>query len=99
MQESGLSRPAFSVRIAGYFEPAALLVALFYDNFGVIKMSRVCQVTGKRPMSGNNVSHAHNKTRRRFLPNLHRVRVSENGGTRRRVVCASCIRDGKVVKA
>ncbi len=34
-------------------------------------MSRVCQVTGKGPMSGNNVSHAHNKTRRRFLPNLH----------------------------
>jgi len=33
-------------------------------------MSRVCQVTGKRPMSGNNVSHAHNKTRRRFLPNV-----------------------------
>lgn len=34
-------------------------------------MSRVCQVTGKKPMSGNNVSHANNKTRRRFLPNLH----------------------------
>ena len=34
-------------------------------------MAKVCQVTGKRPMSGNNVSHAHNKTRRRFLPNLH----------------------------
>ncbi len=34
-------------------------------------MSRVCQVTGKRPVAGNNVSHAHNKTRRRFLPNLH----------------------------
>ena len=34
-------------------------------------MSRVCQVTGKGPLSGNNVSHAHNKTRRRFLPNLH----------------------------
>ena len=33
-------------------------------------MSRVCQVTGKRPVAGNNVSHAHNKTRRRFLPNL-----------------------------
>ena len=44
-------------------------------------MSRVCQVTGKRPMSGNNVSHAHNKTRRRFLPNLHSHRFwveSEN---------------------
>ena len=41
-------------------------------------MSRVCQVTGKRPQSGNNVSHAHNKTRRRFLPNLqtHRFWVA-----------------------
>ena len=34
-------------------------------------MARVCQVTGKRPMTGNNVSHANNKTKRRFLPNLH----------------------------
>ncbi len=34
-------------------------------------MARICQVTGKRPMSGNNVSHAKNRTRRRFLPNLH----------------------------
>jgi large subunit ribosomal protein L28 len=55
-------------------------------------MSRVCQVTGKRPMTGNNVSHANNKTRRRFLPNLHyhrfwveseqryvRLRVSSKG--------------------
>lgn len=37
-------------------------------------MARVCQVTGKRPVTGNNVSHAHNKTRRRFLPNLHKHR-------------------------
>ncbi len=55
-------------------------------------MSRVCQVTGKRPISGNNVSHANNRTRRRFLPNLHfhrfwvesekrfvRLRVSSKG--------------------
>ena len=44
-------------------------------------MSRVCQVTGKRPAVGNNVSHANNKTRRRFLPNLHTHRFwveSEN---------------------
>ena len=44
-------------------------------------MSQVCQVTGKRPMAGNNVSHAMNKTRRRFLPNLHKHRFwveSEN---------------------
>ena len=37
-------------------------------------MSRVCQVTGKRPVTGNNVSHAKNRTRRRFLPNLHNHR-------------------------
>ena len=44
-------------------------------------MPRVCQVTGKTPMMGNNVSHAHNKTRRRFMPNLQRRRFwveSEN---------------------
>ncbi|MGD8547008.1 MAG: 50S ribosomal protein L28 [Thiohalophilus sp.] len=51
-------------------------------------MARVCQVTGKRPMSGNNVSHAHNKTRRRFLPNLHSHRFwveSENRWVKLRV--------------
>ncbi len=44
-------------------------------------MSKVCQITGKRPVSGNNVSHANNRTRRRFLPNLHTHRLwveSEN---------------------
>ena len=51
-------------------------------------MSRICQITGKKPMSGNNVSHAHNKTRRRFLPNLHKMRFwveSENRWLRLRV--------------
>ncbi|MEE9345528.1 MAG: 50S ribosomal protein L28 [Methylococcales bacterium] len=51
-------------------------------------MSKVCQVTGKKPLSGNNVSHAHNKTRRRFLPNLHYHRFwveSENRWVRLRV--------------
>ena len=44
-------------------------------------MSRICQVTGKGPTTGNNVSHANNRTRRRFLPNLHTHRIwveSEN---------------------
>ena len=45
-------------------------------------MSRVCQVTGKRSVSGNNVSHAHNKTRRRFLPNLHTHRFWVEGEKR-----------------
>lgn len=45
-------------------------------------MSRVCQVTGKRPMVGNNVSHANNKTKRRFLPNLHSHRFWVEGENR-----------------
>lgn len=45
-------------------------------------MSRVCQVTGKRPTTGNNVSHANNKTRRRFLPNLHTHRFWLEGEKR-----------------
>jgi large subunit ribosomal protein L28 len=51
-------------------------------------MARVCQVTGKRPMVGNNVSHANNRTKRRFLPNLHYRRFwveSENRWVRLRV--------------
>jgi large subunit ribosomal protein L28 len=51
-------------------------------------MAKVCQVTGKRPAVGNNVSHAHNKTRRRFLPNLHTHRFwveSENRFVKLRV--------------
>ena len=51
-------------------------------------MARVCRVTGKGPMSGNNVSHAHNKTRRRFLPNLQYRRFwveSENRWVRMRI--------------
>ena len=54
----------------------------------VVPMSKVCQVSGKRPMSGNNVSHANNKTRRRFLPNLHYRRLwvdSENRWVRLRL--------------
>ncbi len=45
-------------------------------------MSRVCQVTGKRPITGNNVSHANNRTRRRFLPNLHTHRFWLEGEKR-----------------
>ena len=45
-------------------------------------MSRVCQVTGKHTISGNNVSHAHNKTRRKFLPNLHHRRFWVEGENR-----------------
>ena len=53
----------------------------FFQVQSGVRMSRVCQITGKGPMVGNNVSHANNKTKRRFLPNLQRRRFwveSEN---------------------
>lgn len=61
-------------------------------------MSQVCEICGKRPQVGFNVSHAHNKTKRRFNPNLQRVRTVVNGKVRRIKVCTRCIRSGKVVK-
>ena len=63
-------------------------------------MARVCYTGGKGPASGNNVSHAHNKTRRRWLPNLQTVKIIDNKGDRRRVrVCTRCISAGKITKA
>jgi large subunit ribosomal protein L28 len=60
----------------------------------------VCYVCGKHPGSGNNVSHANNKTKRRWLPNLQSARIIEADGTRKRVrVCTSCISAGKITKA
>ena len=56
-------------------------------------MSRVCAITGKGPMIGNNVSHAKNRTKRRFLPNLRTIRVTlEDGTTRKIKVAASTLR-------
>jgi large subunit ribosomal protein L28 len=48
-------------------------------------MARRCMISGKGPMSGNNVSHANNKTKRRFLPNLRTVRIQLEDGTSRKI--------------
>jgi large subunit ribosomal protein L28 len=61
-------------------------------------MAQVCAICGKRPTVGNNVSHAHNKTKRWFRPNLQRVRAVVDGSVRRIRVCTRCIRSGKVTK-
>ncbi|MDX9867779.1 MAG: 50S ribosomal protein L28 [Kiritimatiellia bacterium] len=75
-------------------------------------MSRVCEICGKGPMAGNSIVrhglakfkggiglHTTGITKRRFLPNLHTVRVkSENGTVGRKKVCAACIKQGKIVK-
>jgi len=62
-------------------------------------MAKVCNICGKKPITGNNISHAHNKTRRRWLPNLRSVRAQIDGRVKRMRVCASCIKQGKVLKA
>jgi len=67
---------------------AANLMRSLYDKYRSGHMARVCEVTGKKPMVGNNVSHANNKTKRRFLPNLQYRRFwveSENRWVRLRI--------------
>ncbi len=62
-------------------------------------MARKCAICGKGPVTGHNVSHANNKTKRRWLPNLQPVKhVGPDGKVRRIRVCTRCIRSGKVNK-
>jgi len=62
-------------------------------------MSRVCEICGKGRTTGNNVSHAHNKTRKVWLPNLQKIKAVNNGTVRSIKVCTRCIRAGAVTKA
>jgi len=62
-------------------------------------MSKVCDICGKRPQVGYSVSHAHNKSKRRWYPNLQKVKTVQNGRTRRLRVCTACIRSGRVPKS
>jgi len=66
----------------------------------LVIMAKRCEVCGKGPQFGNNVSHANNRTPRVFNPNLQSIRVSlPQGGNKRIRVCTSCIKAGKVAKA
>lgn len=62
-------------------------------------MARVCEICGKKPVVGHNVSHAHNVTKRRFNPNLQQVRAVHNGKVKKIKVCTTCIKSGHVTKA
>ena len=62
-------------------------------------MARVCEICGKGPVSGNNISHAHNRTRRRWMPNLQRVRIMVGQVKKKVYVCTGCLKSGKVRKA
>ena len=62
-------------------------------------MANRCDICGKGPISGNNVSHANNRTKRSFKPNLHKMRALVEGTVRRVRVCSRCLKAGKVQKA
>jgi large subunit ribosomal protein L28 len=64
-------------------------------------MARVCEICGKGPMVGNNVSHANNKTKKIWYPNLQKMRVINNktGAAKKMKVCTRCLRSGSVIKA
>jgi large subunit ribosomal protein L28 len=62
-------------------------------------MAAVCEVCGKHPSFGMNVSHSHRRTKRRWNPNIQRIRAVVNGSPKRLHVCTGCIKAGKVTKA
>ena len=62
-------------------------------------MSRQCEICGKKRMLGNNISHAHNVSRREFRPNLVTVRAKVNGVPKKMKICTRCLRSGKIEKA
>jgi large subunit ribosomal protein L28 len=62
-------------------------------------MSRICEICGKKPSTGFNVSHANNKTKKVWYPNLQKVKALRNGTVRSVKVCTRCIRSGAIVKA
>ncbi len=62
-------------------------------------MARVCEICGKKPLFGHNISHAHNVTQKVWYPNLKSVRIVKDGSVKRVKICTRCLRSGKVVKA
>lgn len=77
-------------------EPEVTIHAFQFEG---VKMAKMCEVCGKAPVFGNKVSHAHNVSSRRWLPNLQNVRVLVGSAVKRMQVCTRCIRSGAVKKA
>lgn len=62
-------------------------------------MAKVCEICGKKPIYGSNISHSHKVTNRRWEPNLQKIKVDIDGETRTMKVCTACIRSGRIKKA
>jgi len=71
----------------------------FLENLEVNIVAQRCYVCGKGPVTGNSISNAENRNKRRWLPNLQRIRIQLEDGTTKRVrVCTKCIKSGKIKK-
>jgi large subunit ribosomal protein L28 len=88
MIKKALQRPIDTVYAVDYFK----------NRFKEKIMSKQCEICGKKPLVGNNVSHAHNVNKRRFNPNLQSVRAVLNGQVKKISVCTNCIKSGFVQK-
>ena len=83
---------------AGGYISSVVRSALEFSRKGTL-MAAVCDVCGKHPSFGMSVSHSHRRTKRRWSPNIQRVRAIVNGAPKRLHVCTGCIKAGKVTKA
>ena len=62
-------------------------------------MSKVCEICGKSPVAGRNVSHSHRVTNRVYRPNIQKITINDNGTVRKANVCTKCMKAGKVTRA
>jgi large subunit ribosomal protein L28 len=85
--------PLYTTRFLGYFSPLKI-----HDTEGREPMARKCDICGKGTVSGNKVSHAKNRTRRVWKPNLLKVQTMVGKTKTTLKVCTRCLRSGKVVK-
>lgn len=82
---------------AMYFYPVKR-AELFYNGVKEVKKVASCALCGKERVTGNNVSHANNKTKKWIMPNLQRMRIITKNGAKRQYVCTGCLRSGRVKK-
>jgi large subunit ribosomal protein L28 len=96
-----VGRPVEQARIAHISAAARRRLVTAARNTKVWSkvMAQVCDICGKGPQFGNNISHAHNVTRRSWSVNLQAVKALVNGHAKRIRVCTSCIKSGKIAKA
>ena len=90
----------FKKKVA-FFAKMPIILAFFCLLFYLMEknMSRKCEICGKKPLFGHNVSHSNNRTQKIQNPNIQKVKIVENGTVKTVTVCSRCLRSGKVQKA